>query len=96
MATTPKKGLSSALSDGPSSPYANRCSIGSFIRSLDDADAQAMQDALHKVAEALRTKTSQSSGYTTSWIRKVVAEFGVNLSERMLRRHCAGECSCDS
>lgn len=90
------KGLADALSAGPNPIYANRCSIGSFISSLDTNDADAMRNAVAKVGEALRTKTQQSTGYTTQWIRRIVAETGVTLSEKMLRRHCLGECSCES
>ena len=92
----PTKDLVSRLEVPSSSPYANRCSVGLMMETLTDEERTAVQIALDKVADGLKTKTSVQTGYTSRWFSKVLAEAGHNVSDRMVRRHCHGECSCES
>lgn len=73
-------------------PYANRCSVGKVLRSLPDAERKAFTDALDSVKANLQG--TAVSGHTAKWLSATLAEFGYTASERMIRRHCHGDCSC--
>lgn len=96
MPKQPSSDLAARLSQPAPSPYANRCSVGHVLRAVSPVEREALQNALEKVTEALNSKTAMSSGYTTRWLMQVLEEAGHKVSDRMLRRHCKKECSCDS
>lgn len=75
-------------------PYANRCSVGKLLRSLEQAEREALTDALNRVKAHL--DGTGFSGHTAKWLSTTLSEFGYSASERMIRRHCHGECSCES
>jgi hypothetical protein len=92
----PTNDLVSRLGTPSLSPYANRCSVGLMMETLTDEERQAVESALEKVTAGLKTKSSVQTGYTARWFSKVLEEAGHHVSDRMVRRHCHGECSCES
>ena len=96
MAKQPSKDLAARLSQPVPNPYANRCSVGHVLRAITPTEHEALQAALVKVAEALDSKTAMSSGYTTRWLQGVLEDAGHRVSDRMIRRHCKKDCSCDT
>jgi|688.fasta_scaffold1919371_1 hypothetical protein len=96
MPKQPTSDLAARLLQPVPSPYANRCSVGHVLRAITPAEREALESTLEKVAEALNSKTAMSSGYTTRWLMGVLEEAGHKVSDRMIRRHCKKECSCDA
>ncbi|CAB4144566.1 hypothetical protein UFOVP1296_47 [uncultured Caudovirales phage] len=96
MAKQPSKDLAARLSQPVPSPYANRCSIGHVLKKVSPEEREALDIALGHVSNALSTSSTMSSGYTTRWLADVLEEFGHKVSDRMIRRHAKGECSCDA
>lgn len=96
MPKEPTNDLASRLTQPVTNPYANRCSIGHVLKKVSAEERKALDIALGHVSEALSTKSFMSSGYTTRWLAAVLEEFGHKVSDRMIRRHVKGDCSCDS
>lgn len=84
------------LSQPSSSPYANRCSVGHVLTQVTDEERAALEKAINNVKESLEKQTSLQTGYTARWLSRVLGEFNFSVSDRMIRRHCAGDCSCES
>ena len=96
MAKKPDKDLAQSLSQQVKSPYANRCSVGHVLQSVTEQERIALTEALGKVASSLSNKSSLQTGYTARWLSGTLTEFGFKVSDRMIRRHLHGDCSCDS
>lgn len=96
MPKEPSKNLASQLIQPVPSPYANRCSVGHVLKKVSKEEKEALNVALQHVTDALNTSSSMSSGYTTRWLANVLEEFGHKVSDRMIRRHAKGQCSCDT
>ena len=84
------------LSQPTSSPYANRCSVGHVLAEVTVEERTALERAITNVRESLEKQTSLQTGYTARWLSRVLNEFNFSVSDRMIRRHCAGDCSCES
>lgn len=74
--------------------YANRCSVGKLLRSLEGKEQAAFADALDRVAQNLRGNSI--SGHTARWLSDTMSQFGFHISPYMIRRHCREDCSCES
>jgi hypothetical protein len=96
MAKKPEKDLAQSLLQQVKSPYANRCSVGHVLQSVTEQERIALTEALEKVASSLSNKSSLQTGYTARWLSGTLTEFGFKVSDRMIRRHLHGDCSCDS
>lgn len=90
-----ESGLAAQLS-ASFNPYANRCSVGHLLTSVSEADRAAIADALQKIADSLASQTSMQTGWTARWLSRTLAEHGYKVSDRMIRRHAHGDCSCES
>lgn len=96
MAKKPERDLAQSLTQQVKSPYANRCSVGHVLQSVTEQERIALAEALGKVASSLSNKSSLQTGYTARWLSGTLTEFGFKVSDRMIRRHLHGDCSCDS
>jgi hypothetical protein len=78
--------------------YRKLCKIGLFVESLSSADAAAFKEAVDLIVQHRRTHgLHNNSGYTSSWLRKVVeTETGHKLRIEALQRHIVGNCLCES
>ena len=65
------------------------------METLAPDERAAYATVLDRISENLYNKTYNTSGVTAKWLEQTLAQFGIRLSERMIRRHCRKECSCD-
>lgn len=84
------------LSEPTPNPYANRCSVGHVLTKVTAEERAALEQAINRVKESLEKQISLQTGYTAKWLSRVLGEFDFSVSDRMIRRHCAGDCSCES
>jgi hypothetical protein len=96
MAGKDKKDLAARLTESHANPYANRCSVGNLLRMLSPEDRNALESALFRVRQSLEKQDSLQTGYTARWLSRTVSEYGYKISDRMIRRHLHGDCSCES
>ena len=64
----------------------NRCLLGKILGSMTDEDREAFNTVAPRIAV--------EPGYTYTWIRKLLADEGFNVSENVVRRHVRGTCVC--
>lgn len=80
----------------PPKPHANKCSVGQMLKDMLEGDRDAVQNALEMVRESIKSGKGLTNGYTATWLAGILKDEGYKVSERMIRRHIHGDCSCES
>ena len=79
-------GLADLIKQGPP-PKKNRCAVGTIIDSLDPDDADALNDAIEKLA-------SGTAHFSAAWLHRVLLSEGHKIAENTFSKHVNQRCTC--
>lgn len=88
-------GLAAALSEKPEPKRNLLCKVARLRGTLDGDDLAAFEQALTQVASQSRAaRMGRSSGFSASWLAKVLTDNGHPVTSGVIQRHIRQECSC--
>lgn len=87
----------SALSDALKAPRPsasnNSCRFMVVYNNLDEDDQETITDAIEKIRND--AGMGKSKQYSTSWLTKILRNFGYDISVSSVQRHVNKECACE-